>query len=143
LPRYSERYLESLLDSTQYDSLVELQGLLLLVPGYDGSQPARGLAPHFFVVVEALQWFAQTSRSGVWTYFEATPPQRQQAMVDALTSLGADELARRYRFGIERWRDPTAIAELEAWMEATDEATHQWLRTLLRTHRTVFKALLQ
>jgi hypothetical protein len=140
--RYSPRYLDALLDSAAYDSLVELQGLLLRVPDYDVSQPARGLCPPFFVVVETLQWFAQGSRSGVWTYFEATPPQRQQAMTDALQKLGAHELARRYHYGIAQWRDPAAIAELDVWMRAQDEVAHQWLRALLRTHRAELKALL-
>ena len=142
MPRYSERYLEALLEGSQYDSLVELQGLLLVLPDYDVSQPALGLPPYFFVVVEALQWFAQGSRSGAWTYFEATPTQRQQAMTEALRQLGADELARWYRYGIEHWKDSSAIAELDHWMEATDAAAHQWLRTLLRAHGAELKAVL-
>lgn len=143
MARYSERYLDALLDSAApYDSLVELQGLLRLLPDYDESQPARGLPAYFFVVVETLQWFAQGARSGVWTYFEATPPPRQQAMADALQKLGADEWARRYQYGIDQWKDPAAIAALDIWMSAQDDATHQWLRALLHAHRAELKALL-
>lgn len=143
MPRYSERYLEGLLEGSDYGSLVELQGLLLLLPDYDVSRPTRGLPPHFFVVVEGLQWFAQAGRSGVWTYFEATPPPRQHAMVNALGQLGADELARRYQRGIEQWQDPAAMMELDSWISAADEGAHQWLRTLLRTHRSELQVLVR
>jgi hypothetical protein len=92
MPRYSDRYLDGLFESSTYHDLVVLQGILTTPPHFDSHQPDYGLPSHFFVVVEGLAWFAQACRSGVWTYFEATPPQRQQAMYEALLQFGRKSL---------------------------------------------------
>jgi hypothetical protein len=100
-----------------------------------------GLPSHFFVVVEGLAWFAQACRSGVWIYFEATPPQRQQAMYEALLQFGPEEFARHYQFGMRHWRDAQEVAPLDSWMKAMDEVENEWMRTILRAHRAEYKAL--
>jgi len=141
MPRYSDQYLDGLLNGSSYDDLVELQGILVTPLHYDSSQPDYGLPPCFFVVVEGLVWFAQAWRSGVWTYFEATPLPRQQAMHEALLQLGPEDFARRYAFGMRHWRDAEAIAPLDSWMQNIDATANEWMWTVLRTHRAEYKAL--
>jgi hypothetical protein len=141
MPRYSDRYIDGLLESSTYLDLVALQGILLTSPQYDSSQPGYGLPPCFFVVAEGLLWFAQAWRSGVWTYFEATPPQRQQAMYEALLQFGPEEFAQRYQFGMRHWRETQEIAPLDSWMKEMDEVATEWMRTILRAHRAEYKAL--
>jgi hypothetical protein len=94
------------------------------------------------VAVEALAWFAQATRSGVWTYFEATMPERQQAMYEALVKFGPHGFAERYQFGMHRWRDSSAIAPLDFWIESNDDRASEWMRTVLREHRVEYKALI-
>jgi hypothetical protein len=33
------------------------------------------------------------------------------------------------------WRDETGIAAVDDWIEANDEAAHEWLRALVRQNR--------
>jgi hypothetical protein len=141
MPRYSDRYLDGLFESSTYHDLVVLQGILTTPPHFDSHQPDYGLPSHFFVVVEGVAWFAQACRSGVWTYFEATPPQRQQAMYEALLQFGPEEFAHHYQFGMRHWRDAQEVAPLDSWMKAMDEVANEWMRTILRAHRAEYKAL--
>jgi hypothetical protein len=140
MPRYSDRYLDGLLDSSSYHDLVVLQGILMTPPRFDSHQPDYGLPPYFFVVVEGLAWFAQAWRSGVWTYFETTPPQRQQTMLEALLQFGPEEFAQHYQFGMRHWRETQEVARLDSWMKAMDEVANEWMRTILRAHRAEYKA---
>jgi len=141
MPRYSDRYLDSLFDGSAYQDLAMLQGILTTAPSFDLRQPDYGLAPPFFVVVEGLAWFAQAWRSGVWTYFEATPPARQQAMYEALLDLAPAEFAQRYQVGMSHWRNTRSMEPLDAWMKETNDAASDWMRALLRAHRTEYKTL--
>jgi hypothetical protein len=141
MPRYSDRYLDGLFESSTYVDLAALQGILATPPHFDAHQPDYGLAPHFFVVVEGLAWFAQACRSGAWTYFEATLSVRQQAMYEALLLLGPEGFAQRYEFGMWHWRDTEAIAPLDSWMKSIDDVATEWMRAILRAHRAEYKAL--
>jgi hypothetical protein len=141
MSRYSDKYLDALFDSSEYADLVMLQGILASPPHSNRVAPEYGLPTHFFVVVESLAWFAQATRSGAWTYFEATMPQRQQAMYEALVRFGPRDFAERYQFGMYHWRDSAAIAALDFWIESNDERANEWMRIVLREHRAEYKAL--
>jgi hypothetical protein len=143
MPRYSDQYLDGLFDSSEYLDLVMLQGILATPPHFDSALSGYGLPTHFFAVVEGLAWFAQSCRSGVWTYFEATSPERQQAMYDALVKCGPKDFAERYQFGMHHWRDSGEIAPLDFWMKSNDDRASEWMRTVLREHRAEYKALIE
>src|SRR5258708_2971759 len=87
-------YLDGLFASRDYDGLVWLSSMLCGTRGFNLRSPTYGLPRALFLFVESLAWFAQGLRSGVWTYFEATPSVRQQEMLAALGDLapkGFDE----------------------------------------------------
>jgi hypothetical protein len=142
MPRYADKYLDELFDSSEYLDLVMLQGILATPPLFNSALPEYGLPTHFFVVVEGLAWFAQSTRSGVSTYFEATLPERQQAMYDALVKCGPKDFAERYQFGMHHWRDSREVAPLDFWIKSNDHRASEWMRRVLREHRAEYRALI-
>lgn len=105
MTRFSETYIDRLLASGKYDALVELQGIFWSWSDSAAHHPQYGLTPAVFTFVETLNWFSQAIRSGAWTYFEATPTGRQNAMLTALQRLAPAEFTARYEEGIKHWRD--------------------------------------
>jgi hypothetical protein len=89
-----------------------------------------------FLLVEGLAWFAQSARSGAWTYFESTPVPRQRAMHEALSAEAPQSFAERYAQGMRGWRNETEMADLDDWIESADETNNKWLWTIAEKNRS-------
>ena len=89
-------YVDGLFASRDYDGLVWLSSTLCGSRGFNLQSPTYGLPRTLFLFVESLFWFAQGLRSGVWTYFEATPSARQQEMLAALGDLAPEGFDEQY-----------------------------------------------
>ncbi|MBA4232273.1 hypothetical protein D7S78_18770 [Ralstonia pickettii] len=135
MPRYSQDYLMQLLASSEFDALVELQGILLSWPGIDARKPDYGAPPSAFAFIEALTWFSQTIRSGAWTYFEAVPLEKQTAMLGALRVLAPPEVTQMYKLGMEHWRDADTMKKLDCWVMDNESTCNAWLRALVQLHK--------
>jgi hypothetical protein len=137
MPKLSSAYLEALFSSSDYGKLVELSSYL-----YDRArldEPAYGYPRPVFVFMESLLWFAQANRSGVSTYYEATPKTRQNAMLQALESEAPREFAAQYLLGMQNWQDEAMIEIVDAWMQNHDEDNNRWLWRLANEHRAAFE----
>jgi hypothetical protein len=139
--RFSANYLEALFVSREYEKLAELSAIICGSPGFRAEAPDYGLPMPAFTFVECLLWFAQAVRSGVWTYFEATPTNRQQALLGALERLAPSGFAKRYAFGCQFWRDEMKMKELDQWMDSHDEENTVWLWSLVNAHRHTIQEL--
>jgi hypothetical protein len=133
--RYSDEYLDELLARSDEVALAELQAILFSWHGRDTLQADYGLPSAIFVYVETVTWFAQAIRSGAWTYYEATPLTRQQAMREALGVWAPQDYAEQYGFGMSYWKDKRGIDALDKWMREREESCNDWLMQLLRRHR--------
>ena len=137
----SKQYIDSLVDSPSHEALVTVAGYIwAAAPERD--LPTYGLELPLFVFCEALTWFSQSIRSGVWTYYEATPTRRQEAMKASLAIVQAGPIIERYAFGMIYWRDFEAMTELDQWLGETDDQNTSWLAELLNSHRDLLKQLL-
>jgi len=83
MSRFSAEYVDDLLARGGYTELTELSAIICGSPSLRRDNPGWGLPEIPFVFVETLFWFAQGMKSGVWTYYEATPVARQEAMLKA------------------------------------------------------------
>lgn len=92
-----------------------------------------------FGFVESLLWFAQAHRSGVWTYYNATPGSRQNVMLRALESDAPDEFATYYALGMRDWQDALRIKVVDGWMQDHEEVNNRWLWRLVSEHRPMIK----
>jgi len=135
MPRYSPGYLKQLLASSEFDALVELQGILLSWPGIDTSKPDYGAPLPAFAFIETLTWFSQTIRSGAWTYFEAVSLEKQRAMLGALSVLAPLEVAQMYKLGMEQWRDGDTMKKLDCWVMDNESKCNAWLHALIQIHK--------
>ncbi len=142
MARFSEAYVDRLLTSERFDALVGTQGVLLGWPGLKVDDPRYGLPPSLFAFSETLTWFSQTIRSGGWTYFEATPPERQEALLEDLRDMAPPDVVRRYEEGIWHWQDESVMQEHDRWVSANEAACNRWLHTLLRCNREDLVAVL-
>ena len=143
MSRFTKKNIDQLLESSDYMTLVELQAIIFGLPKCSHSLPDYGLPIPAFVFVEALTWFAQANRSGVWTYFEATTIERQEAMLSALQLFGAPSFAEKYQFGIANWQDIKEMKTLDCWMAETDNICTVWLRELLTHHSQELQPLFE
>ncbi|MBI2837560.1 MAG: hypothetical protein HYX75_04560 [Acidobacteria bacterium] len=134
-PKFSRPYLDKLFSSAEYSQLVELSGILCGSEIFDPDEPDYGFPTPVFVLVESLVWFAQASRSGVWSYFEATPMARQQAMLRALEREAPGGFALQYAMGMRDWQVKTRMKKVERWMKAHEEENNFWLWRLAWAHR--------
>jgi hypothetical protein len=140
-PRYSAKYLDDLFTSDQYENLVQISSLLCACDRFAAAEPDYGLPTPLFVFVQGLLWFAQSARSGTWTYYEATPVTRQNAMLSALQTVGAVSVAAQYAEGMLHWRDEARMKTLDDWLQNHDTANTQWLRQLVCANREAVEKL--
>ena len=139
--RFAVSYIDSILADGNYNSLVEISTIVCSSSRFSAYAPDYQLPQPIFLFGETLLWFAQAIRSGVSTYYEATPIARQEAMHDALLALAPAHYATSYRIGMEAWKDPARMSQLDAWIEEHDKLTNSWLRTLANSHRTLILEL--
>jgi hypothetical protein len=135
-------YLDRIFDTADHDGLAWLSSMICASDAFGLKHPTYGLSTPLFLLVEGLLWSAQGARSGVRTYFEATPVERQRAMLGALEHQAApEEVLDNYRFGMEVWRDPLRTADLDRWIDGNDETVARYLWALVRSHRPEIEAL--
>jgi hypothetical protein len=125
--RFSTQYIDRLLEYPDYSHIVELSAILWGWSGVQRDEPAYGFPEPIFIFVECLAWFAQSIRSGVWTYFEATPPERQSAMFGALKRYAPPGYAEAYAKGSREWQNESEWPNLAKWMVYNDKEAHVWL----------------
>lgn len=98
-PVFSQAYLDALFTTGSQENLVEISALLSGSAQFSPTQLDYGLDAPLFVFIESLTWFSQSLRSGAWTYFDATDPDRQAIMIVTLKSEGPEGFAQQYAFG--------------------------------------------
>lgn len=140
-PKFSQAYFDALFSSPDCSKLVELCAYLPGAGCYSPSEPCYGYPQPVFVFVESLVWFSQAIRSGAWTYYEATPGARQDAMLDALKCEAPTEFATHYALGMRDWRDEQKIEAVDMWMQNHDEDNNRWLWRLVNKHRSAIERL--
>ncbi|MYM96366.1 hypothetical protein [Duganella vulcania] len=134
MPRYSDHYLAQLLAQRDYLALVDLQGVASGWEGFDKNLPSFGWPCPIFVVFELVTWLAQADRSGVWTYYEATPVARSDCVLTTLDSLGAVEFHQQYARGKERWQNYEESEKLDKWIRENEQTLIDWAFTVLIDH---------
>lgn len=139
--KYAVEYIDRLLRGETCHDLVELSQAVCSSPQFTLQAPDYGLPPFAFVFAETLLWFAQAIRSGVWTYYEATPAARQRAMAAALRAHAPDGYAEWYERGMADWGDEQRIVAVDDWIEANEDAANTWLRQLARANREALLAM--
>jgi hypothetical protein len=92
-----------------------------------------------FVFQETLMWLSQTIRSGMWTYYEATPGARQEAMLRALECEAPPDYAATYSLGMETWQDDVKREAVDIWVGCHEEDCNLWLWRLANRHRAMFE----
>lgn len=114
MPRkFAIEYVDQLLEDVTYSGFTELSTAICSSRNFKSALPDYGLSQFAFLFVEALLWFSQAARSGVWTYHEVTPQARQDAMAIALHEFGAQELASWYERGTRDWRSETKVIAVD------------------------------
>jgi hypothetical protein len=134
-------YLDKTFSERDEASLAFLSSLVCGTQAFDQRHAIYGLPPPLFLFVEDLLWFAQAWRSGSWTYFEATPSERQQAMLDALRTDAPKGWSDRYASGMRRWQEVESLRALDAWMMQQDQANSEFLWDHLARHRAILEGL--
>jgi hypothetical protein len=138
-PRYSAAYWDSLFSLGRYEGLVSISQALCTAPTFSIEAAEYGLARPAFLFVEGLSWFAQATRSGVRTYFEATPATRQAAMLEALEASAPKGFAAQYGTGMRDWMNASEMEQLDRWIQSHDTQNNSWLWSIAEQHRGVFE----
>jgi len=87
----------------------------------------RQLPDSCLIFSSVLTWISAT-RSGAWTYYEATSPTKQQALLDSLTNHQTLKfLAEQYQFGMENWQTENALNDLDRRLDQNEKRIHQLL----------------
>ena len=139
--KFSQTYLDDLFSPDEYGKLAEISALICGSDSFNPEEPDYGLDGKTFAFIECLLWFAQGLRSGVWTYYEATPPERQHAMLSALKETSPSAFATYYALGMETWEDEDKITEVDDWLRNEDEKNHANLWHLVTSHRESIQQL--
>jgi hypothetical protein len=139
--KFGQAYLEGLFSAPDLSKFVEINGYLVGSDAYDRSQPTYGFPVAVFVFKQSLICFSQSIRSGAWTFYEATPPARQEAMFRELKEHAPEELAAQYARGMKDWRNRSKIARVDQWIRAREDVCHHWFWDLLLDHRPAIEVL--
>jgi hypothetical protein len=129
-PRFAPEYWADLFRRGSYEDLVQITSFLCGAGAYDPSKDDYGLGLGPFLLVESLNWFAQSIRSGSITYFEATLDSRQKLMARALSSHAPAGFAEQYEAGVRAWQAGKSLSAVDAWVDQNDAANNAWLRLL-------------
>jgi hypothetical protein len=97
--RFSTSYVDGLLGQHDRGALAEVAGIIASSSEYDPTQPFAGLPDSLFCFIQVLSWEAQSWRSGVWTYYEATSYETQEQVALALERRAPLDIAKAYRDG--------------------------------------------
>ena len=108
--RYAKSYVDQLYDAKDMSAL---EGVIDVV------SRDRQLPEQFWLSKRLFAWCGW-SRSGIWQYYEAISRDDFEAVASALERFGFPELAARYRYGMESWKQPDGCNELDRWID-----THQ------------------
>ena len=142
MPRkFAVEYIDRLLADATYIDLVHLSSVICSSARYQSPSPDYGLPLPAFLFVETLCWFAQSIRSGVSTYYQATPQARQNSMLTALKESAPEEFRSWYEQGMRDWREEAKATAVDDWIEANDQRATDWLLTLARKNRDTLVAL--
>jgi hypothetical protein len=139
--KYSSAYWDSLFGSRNYEGLVRISEALCAAPEFSIEKAEYGLSRAAFMFVEGLCWFAQSARSGVWTYFEATPDARQVAMLEALGECAPEGFAVRYATGMHHGTNESEMKKLDRWIKDHDAQNNIWLWSVAKQHRDMIDQL--
>jgi hypothetical protein len=137
--KFAQAYLDELFSTPEFTKLIEIAGYFAATDEYRTDAPDFGLPRPVFVFHETLLWFSQAIRSGVWTYYEATPRARQEAMLNALAGEAPLGYAAIYLLGMATWQDEVKRRYVDAWIEGHEENCNQWLWRLANQHRALFE----
>jgi hypothetical protein len=135
-------YVQGLFSNRDYEGLVWLSSALRGSSAFDLRLATYGLPRALFLFVESLTWFAQSLRSGAWTYFEAAPHARQQEMLAALRDFAPEGFDQQYGAGMKVWEDPAQAADLDTWLEQNDDQNNAFLWRLAEQNRAIIDTLL-
>jgi len=141
-PAISPSYIDGLFRERDYGGLVWISSLISGSDAAKLQEPDYGLPQPLFLFVESLSWFAQAIRSGAWTYYESTPDTRQKVLLTAYEADGPKGFSQRYAQGMSGWKNPTEMADLDAWIEKTDNENNKWLWELASKNRSLIEALI-
>jgi hypothetical protein len=140
--RYAESYIDQILNAEKGERLSELLCAFTGRPEYDSTAPDLGLPEPAFLLMECSRWMAQSLRSGVWTYYEATPDERQSACLQALQKHAPVDWAEMYSRGMAVWRSPKKTKPIDDWMSRQIDVIDAWLQAFARENRPVLVNLL-
>ena len=125
-PRYSADYLARIYGG---ESVLELWGLLTAFERH------LSLPESSWLVCRLVEWMSAT-RSGVWTYYEATSEPDQSRVSSAIRhypELG--QLSEYYDRGMRTWRSEQEIAEVDHWIDSHEAEIHSALMQVARADR--------
>lgn len=138
----STHYLERLCEIRDYDGLAWICAVLSGSDRFNADDPTYGFPDPAFNFLERLAWFAQGTRSGAWTYFEATPPARQHAMLSILRhDTHHADFSAQYAFGMENWKEPSSMKALDEWLDANDDRNNALCWQIICSQRDIFQRL--
>jgi len=138
----SSDYLQRLCTAREYEGLVWISGVLCGSSQFSLDDPAYGLPSAAFEVVERLAWFAQGTRSGSWTYFESTPPERQRYMLRTLKADASHPaFGEHYEIGMRDWRTPSSLGSMDKWLDANDELNNSMIWQVICANRELLQRL--
>jgi len=105
--RYAKSYVDQLYEAKD---VFALHGVISVV----GRE--RDLPEQFSLFLRLWDWCCST-RSGIWQYYECLAADEFESFAGALERFGLQELAERYRSGMNTWREPEGCGELDHWID--------------------------
>lgn len=81
------------------------------------------------------------SRSGIWTYYEATPVSTQERISEQLEAFAdLQEIAPHYLLGMKTWKETGRIEQVDEWIDRNEPAIELTLLQLARSERKLIEA---
>lgn len=100
------------------------------------------------VFLTIANWSATSMQSGVWTFYEACPPDEVRVTLEYLQQSDTEELARMFALGIHDYQNPKyaenfdypqewmdEAEQIDAWIMKHEGWLNEWKKQLLLKHR--------
>jgi hypothetical protein len=125
-PRYTTDYIdrvyygENMLDLWTFLTTLELH---------------RSLPEGSWLFCRLVEWISST-RSGVWTYYEAMKPAEQSRISAVMRQYPRLKLiSEHYDLGMTSWTSPEEIGRVDRWVDSSEPDIHSALMDLARDEK--------
>jgi len=132
--KFNKTYIDNFYNNiNDYNSMAEL-----FIIAYGELKEQSNLPDWYVELREMMSWQSQSTRSGVWTYYEIVNDSSAATLIDRLKAKEENEILTMYWMGIKKYSDETIMEQIDKWIGENEERIYRYLTNILISNKDWF-----